>query len=77
MAQATAARRLAALARPLKPEAPPFYMRPPVPPGQENAFPAPGWYWRPQGHPVAVYLGYSYELAAHTLRRLIEQEETA
>jgi hypothetical protein len=77
MAQVAAARRLAALAAPLKPEQAPFYMRPPVPPGLETTYPAPGWYWRPHGHPVAVYLGYSFELAAHTLRRLIEEEEAA
>jgi len=67
-----ASRRLAALARPLRPEKDPWYVRRPVEPGLERSFPADGWYWIPEGHPVAVFLGASFELAAHELHSLLE-----
>lgn len=79
MASGRAARRLAELAAPLKPGRAPFYVRPPVPPGLELAFPAPGWYWVPPGHAVAVYLAYSYAGAVVRLHQLTEaqiEEET-
>lgn len=71
----SAARRLAELAAPLSPVRVPFYVRPPVGPGLEDTFPAPGWYWVPRGHPVAVYLAYSVERAAIELHKLAEAEQ--
>lgn len=70
MQQGRAARRLAALAGPLKPERPPYYVRLPVPPGLEKAFPAAGWYWVPNGHHTAVFLGASFEAAVVELHGL-------
>lgn len=69
-----ASNRLSTLARPLKPERPPWYVRRPVPPGLERSFPAEGWYWIPAGLPAAVFLGASFEIAAHELRTQIDQE---
>lgn len=77
MPRQTAARRLAELAAPLRPERAPWYVRLPIPPGLEETFPAPGWYWVPPGHPVAVYLGASFELAAVQLHKMIAAEQTA
>lgn len=68
-----ATRRLATLAKPLKPERAPYYVRRPVPPGLERQFPADGWYWVPAGHHVAVFLGGSFELAAHELHTLLKE----
>lgn len=73
MADGKRTRRLATLARPLKPEVPPYYVRRPVPPGLERSFPADGWYWVPAEHQVAVFLAASFELAAHELHTMIEQ----
>ena len=72
-----ASNRLAVLAKPLKPEQEPWYVRQPVTPGLERSFPAEGWYWIPQGLPAAVYLGASFEIAAHELRTLIDREVEA
>jgi len=66
--------RLQALSKPLKPEKAPWYVRLPVPPGLERQFPADGWYWVPAKHHVAVFLGASFEIAAHELHTQIEQE---
>ncbi len=68
-----ASNRLAALAKPLKAEQEPWYVRHPVAPGLERSFPAEGWYWIPAGLPAAVYLGASFEIAAHELRAQIDQ----
>ncbi len=68
-----ASKRLETLAAPLKPERAPWYVRRPVSPGLERSFPADGWYWIPAGHPVAVFLGGSFEIAAHELYQLLEQ----
>jgi hypothetical protein len=51
----------------------PYYVRRPVSPGLERSFPADGWYWVPAGHHVAVFLGASFELAAHELHTMVEQ----
>jgi len=51
----------------------PFYVRRPIPPGQQTEFPAEGWYWVPPGHHVAVYLGGSEIDATIALYRLIEE----
>lgn len=67
-------RRLAQLAAPLHPVHAPWYVRHPVAAGLEHQFPADGWYWIPEGLVLGVYLGASYELAAHELRNLIERE---
>ncbi len=75
MAAPTKARRLATLAAPLRPERAPWYVRLPVSPGLEETFPAPGWYWIPHDHPVAVYLGATFELAAVSLHRQIAAEQ--
>lgn len=77
MPRIPAERRLGELAARLKPDQAPFYIRPPVAPGLEGTYPAPGWYWRPHGHPVAVYLGYNFEIAAVTLHRLLQEQEEA
>lgn len=69
-----ASTRLGTLAKPLKPERTPWYVRWPVSPGLERSFPAEGWYWIPAGHPVAVYLAASFESAAHELRNMIDAE---
>lgn len=74
MAAGRAARRLSALAEALQPERSPYYVRLPVSPGLEHTFPAAGWYWVPNGHPVAVYLGASFELAAVELHSLHHQD---
>lgn len=66
--------RLEALSEPLKAEKAPYYVRRPVPPGLERQFPAEGWYWVPAGHRAAVFLGASFEIAAHELHTQIEQE---
>lgn len=66
--------RLQALSQPLKPEKAPYYVRRPVPPGLERQFPAEGWYWLPAGHHVAVFLGASFEIAAHELHVKIGEE---
>jgi hypothetical protein len=67
-------RRLARLAAPLKPEKSPYYVRLPVAPGLQDAFPATGWYWIPHGHDRVVFLGASEIDAARVLDRLIERE---
>lgn len=67
--------RLAQLAVPLRPVRAPWYVRHPVAAGLERQFPADGWYWIPADHQIAVFLGQSYELAAHALRTLIDREE--
>jgi hypothetical protein len=72
MTEGKRTRRLAALAAPLGPEKPPYYVRRPVPPGLERSFPADGWYWVPKGHQVAVFLAASFELAAHELHTMLE-----
>lgn len=78
MQQGRAARRLAALAAPLEPERPPYYVRLPVPPSLSDAFPAAGWYWVPHGHHVAVFLAASWDTAAVILHQLAcEQERVA
>lgn len=77
MQQGRAARRLAALAAPLAPERPPYYVRLPVPPGLTDAFPAAGWYWVPAGHHVAVFLAASWDSAAITLHQLARDQERA
>jgi hypothetical protein len=74
--QGRAERRLTALAAPLQPERPPYYVRLP-PPGLRATFPAPGWYWCPHGHPIAVYLGCSFDRAAFVLYQLLEDQEAA
>lgn len=73
--QGRAARRLAGLAAPLHPERAPYYVRTPVPPGLEDAFPAPGWYWVPRHHHVAVYLAASFDGAAVQLHKLATQQQ--
>jgi hypothetical protein len=65
-----AARRLANLAGPLEPERAPYYVQLPVSPGLESHFPAAGWYWVPQGHATAVFLGASFDIAAIQLHHL-------
>lgn len=71
-------RRLAELARPLRPYRAPFYVRLPVPPGLETTFPAAGWYWTPAAErPVAVFLGANVETAWMHLHRLLERQEIA
>ena len=74
MQQGRAARRLAELAAPLRPERAPYYVRLPVPPGLEQSFPAAGWYWVPAGHHFAVFLAASFEGAAVILHNLIIAE---
>lgn len=74
MTSGKASRRLAALAAPLKPEKPPWYVRRPVSPGLERSFPADGWYWIPPHGRVAVFLAASFELAAHELHTMLEQQ---
>jgi hypothetical protein len=71
-----AARRLEQVARPLEPDRPPYYVRLPVPPGLERTFPAEGWYWRPAGHPVAVFLGANELTAAIALHGMIQEQLT-
>lgn len=73
MAQGRAARRLQALAAPLKPARDPYYVRLPVAPGLESAFPAAGWYWVPAGHQFAVYLAASFETAAVQLHQDLDR----
>lgn len=70
-----AERRLAELAQPLEPERPPYYVRRPIPPALERAFPAEGWYWVPAEHHVAVFLAASFEAAAATLRETLRELE--
>jgi hypothetical protein len=74
MPQGRATRKLAELSAPLRPERSPYYVRLPLAPGLESSFPAPGWYWVPNGHHVAVYLAYSFAAAAVQLERLIDAE---
>jgi hypothetical protein len=76
MPQGRAARRLTDLAAPLVPERGPFYVRLPVSPGLEATYQAPGWYWVPPQHHVAVYLGASFETAAVHLYRLNATHES-
>ncbi len=64
--------RLERLSRPLQPRRAPWYVRLPVDPGLERTFPAAGWYWIPDGHETAVYLGSSFEVCAHNLYTMIE-----
>lgn len=71
--QGTATRRLKRLAALLEPQVAPYYVRRPLPPGLRRSFPAEGWYWVPQGHHVAVFLGASEIDAAVTLHELIDQ----
>jgi hypothetical protein len=63
----------------LEPEQAPFYVRRPLPPGLQSAFPADGWYWVPSRHHVAVYLGASEIDASVALYRMIDDriDETA
>lgn len=72
-----AARRLANLAGPLEPERDPYYVQMPVSPGLERHFPAAGWYWIPQGHQTAVFLGASFDVAAVQLHQLNIGQEAA
>lgn len=72
-----ATQRLAALGAPLRPERAPWYVRHPVPPGLERSFPADGWFWIPRGHHVAIFLGASFEIAAHELHTMVEREAAA
>lgn len=51
----------------------PYYLH--IPRG--HAEPAPGWYWRPEGQPAPVYLGYNSHDADYRLRRLWEQKQEA
>ena len=74
MHEGRAARRLALAAQALEPVKPPYYVRLPVLPGLERAFPAAGWYWVPHDHPVAVYLGASFEVAYAELRDLVREQ---
>lgn len=53
----------------------PWYVRRPIPPGQQAFFPAEGWYWVPPGHDVAVYLGGSEIDATIALHRLITDDQ--
>jgi hypothetical protein len=75
--------KLAALARPLKPERAPYYLRAENRPVTlRRELPATGWYWRPAGHPVAVYLGRNYdeardELVDHLRRQLTSEDAAA
>ncbi len=76
MGRVPASERLARLALALRPEKAPYYVWLP-PAGLEDQFPAPGWYWVPQGHPYAVYLGANELNAALELRRLMDRELAA
>ena len=68
-----AAQRLSRLAKQLRPETEPYYVRFP-PPGFEREFPAAGWYWKPAGHDHVVFLAASEISAAIALQRLIDAE---
>lgn len=48
--------RLGRLAKLLKAERNPYYVRHPIPPGLRRQFPVEGWYWIPTGGTEAVYL---------------------
>lgn len=77
MPQGRAARRLGALAAPLSPARAPYYVRLPVSPGLESTFPAPGWYWVPEGHTNAVFLAADAVTAAVQLHHLNINQEAA
>ncbi|MFL5910777.1 MAG: hypothetical protein ACJ768_09455 [Gaiellaceae bacterium] len=76
MAKPTAKQRLTALARQLRPEQPPFFERAELRPiTLRRVYPATGWYWRPHGHPVAVFLGRNYDEARDELVELLRRDE--
>jgi hypothetical protein len=77
VARTSATQRLEALARPLRPERAPYFMRmKDRPVTLRRVFPAEGWYWRPRGHPVAVFLGRNYDEARDELIEQLHRAET-
>jgi hypothetical protein len=59
------------LAAPLRPERLPYFQRADRRPVTlRRELPATGWYWRPAGHPVSVFLGRNYDEA---LLELVDQ----
>jgi hypothetical protein len=65
--------RLAQIAAPLKPVKSPWFQRR-APVGLEGTFPADGWYWIPNGHATAVFLGRDAGMAEYILRGLLQRE---
>lgn len=70
--QQSRADKLRRVARPLKPEEPPFYVQHG---GMRPDCLLAGWYWRPAGSPVAMVLGANYEQCLITLTRLATLHE--
>jgi hypothetical protein len=70
MARRTAESKLGQLASELGAERAPYYMRD-RPRALTRTFPAPGWYWVPSGHQIAVYLGWNYDESRDVLVTLI------
>jgi hypothetical protein len=71
----SATAQLAALARPLKPDREPYYLRAEQrPPTLRRELPTSGWYWKPAGHPFAVFLGRNFLEARDELLELHRRE---
>lgn len=62
-------RRLAAIAAELEPERAPWWVSQP-----HGATPAQGWWWRPRGSTVPVFLGHNHVRAEVALTALVDAQ---
>lgn len=66
--------RLSRIAKLLKAERNPYYVRHPVPPGLRRDFPSEGWYWIPPGSSSSVFLARDAYDGYHRLMCDLEVE---
>ena len=77
MAEMSAQERLGRVAKLLKAERDPYYVRHPVPPGLRREFPSEGWYWKPAGGDKIVFLARDAFDGYHVLMCKLEALQTA
>jgi hypothetical protein len=72
MAEMPAQERLGRIAKLLKAERHPYYVRHPVPPQLRRDFPSEGWYWIPEGEKRVQFLARDAFDAYHRLMTDLE-----